>query len=65
MPIDPMMTKVVKVQPAPPLPELVLEVGPLAIEEALPDIAEVQSLTLMIQGVLDKLAPEEGGYRGI
>lgn len=58
MPTEPMVTRAVKVQPAPLPPEPVVEVPPLAIEEALSDMLKVQYPTLMIKGVLGELAPK-------
>lgn len=53
-----MATRTTEVQPAPPLRESVVEVAPLAVEEAFPDMLEAQSPTLMIQSVLGELASE-------
>lgn len=53
------MTGAIKVQLAPSPPELVVEVAPLSVEEGFPDMLEVQSPTLIIQGVLGELALKE------
>lgn len=43
----------------PPPLEPVVQVAPLAVEEASPSIPEAESPTLIIQGVFGELAPEE------
>lgn len=53
------MTRAIEVQSAPPPPEPVVEVVLLTVEEASPDIPEVQSPTLMIQDVKGELSSEE------
>lgn len=53
------MTRAIEVQSAPPPPEPVVEVVLLTVEEASPDIPEVQSPTLMIQDVKGELSSEK------
>lgn len=58
MPTKPMMTGTIEVQPAPPLPKLIVKVAPLAVEKAFPEVLEARSSTVMIQSVLGELTSE-------